>query len=92
MAGAREIGIGIARALSLDSGPNPFALSFKGETVAEAAEIVSSILRECEDAAIQLEEIRLDPELFDQVRGQSGTTFSLVKDGSLACEALFVRT
>lgn len=92
MVGAREIGIGIARALSLDSAPKPFPLSFKGETVAEAAEIVSSILRECEDAGIQIKEVRLDAELFEQVRGQSGTSFNLVEDSSLTCEVLFVRS
>ncbi len=92
MAGAREIGIGIARVLGLESGPNPFPLSFKGETVAEAAEIVSAILRECEDAGIQIREVRLDAELFEQVRGRTGTSFKLVRDSSLTCEVLFVRS
>lgn len=59
--------------------------------IAEATEIVSSISRECEDAALRLEEIRLDPELFDQVRIQSGTSFSLIKEESLICKVMFVR-
>lgn len=91
MGGAREIGIGIARALSLEGGPNPLPLSFKGEPVTEAAAIVASILRECDDAGIRLEEVRLDAELFDEVRGQNGTGFRLTKDTSLSCEVLFFR-
>lgn len=92
MVGAREIGIGITRALSLENSPNPFPLSFTGETLTEAAAIVVAILRECEDAGIQLDEVRIDPELFEEVRGQNGTSFSLAKDNSLTCEALFFRS
>ena len=92
MAGAREIGIGVARALSLESGPNPFPLTFKGETVTEAADIVSAVLRECEDAGIKLAAVELNPELFQQVRGQSGTAFRLIENASLICEARFLRT
>lgn len=93
MTGAREIGVGIARALSHDRAPNPFPLSFTGETVKEAADIVSAILRECEDAGIKLEEVKLDAELFERVRGQSGgTSFRLVCDATLNCEVRFIRS
>ena len=91
MAGAREIGIGIARALSLKSGPNPLPLSFRGQSIIEAAEIVRAVLRECEDAGIKLSAVELEPDLYHQFRGHVGTSFNLVENSALSGEAQFFK-
>lgn len=92
MAGAREIGLGVAKVLSSQSGPNPFSLSFRGESVSEAAEIVLAVLHECADAAIQLELVELDAELFQQTTADGDLGLPVAKSDSLQSEARFTRS
>ncbi len=63
MAAAQEIGIGMASLLAMDAGPEPLPLSFRGQTLDEAGEIVLAILAECKDAQISLNRVEGDPHL-----------------------------
>ena len=63
MAGPHEIAIGIASILGKPGVPNPLMVSFRGQTLESAAEIVEAIASECEDAALTVEKIELESEL-----------------------------
>ena len=91
MAGPSEIGIGVAQVLSSGSGPNPFPLSFRGQSVAEGAEIVVAVLDECADADISLESVELDPELYLALAGRHFGSVTLIENAELQCEVRFIR-
>ena len=63
MAGPHEIAIGIASILGKPGVPNPLMVSFRGQTLESAAEIVEAIASECEDAALTVEKIEFESEL-----------------------------
>ncbi len=65
MAGIKETAIGIAAVLASKHGPNPVALTFKGQSLDEAADLVELVTAECGDTGIRLVRLELDPELFD---------------------------
>ncbi|NTZ42884.1 hypothetical protein G7A66_07240 [Altererythrobacter sp. SALINAS58] len=65
MAGQKETAIGIATALASEHSPNPFPLSFRGQSLQEAADLVQLVVAECGDAGIKLARLELDPELFE---------------------------
>lgn len=64
MASAKEAAIGIATLLASEHAPNPVPLTFRGQSLEEAADLVLLITAECEDAGIPLQRLELDPELF----------------------------
>jgi hypothetical protein len=67
MAGSKEIGIGVASVLATGLGPDPFPLSFRGQSIEEAGRIVLHILTECRDAGITLKRVELDADLFREI-------------------------
>ena len=79
MAGPYEIALGIASILGKPGVPNPLMVSFRGQTLESAAEIVEAIVSECEDAALTIEKIELESELEKTlVRRKYGGTAPLV--------------
>lgn len=91
MAGAKEIGIGVAKAIASSSLPDPFPLTFRGETASEAAAIILAIITECEDADIRLKAVELDPELFRAVIADGSPQIPVYANEELRCEARFIR-
>jgi len=81
----------VAKVLSSQSDPNPLHLSFRGESVSEAAEIVLAVLHGCADADIQLELVELDGELFRQVTADAHLGVPVAKSDTLQSEARFTR-
>ena len=72
MAGPHEIALGIASVLGKPGLPNPMTISFRGQSLESAAEIVRAIIAECDDANIGIEKIELGPELRRQIVGARG--------------------
>ena len=70
MAGAKEIGLGIASALGSEHAPDPFPMSFRGQTLEEAGNIVVAIISECVDAGIALDRIEMDEQLAQEVQSR----------------------
>lgn len=89
MAGAKETAIGIASVLGSEHSPDPFLLTFRGQVLEEAAEIIQFVLAECRDAGIMLSRIDLDPELFDELEDKLDVPTRLSLD--LEAGARFVR-
>jgi hypothetical protein len=67
MAGIQEIALGVARVLRLSPEPEPLPLTFVGQTLEEAAELVSRVVIECADAGLILHRIDLDPALWGYI-------------------------
>lgn len=63
MAGPHEIALGIASVLGKPNVPNPLSVSFRGQSLDSAAEVVSAIISECSDAEIRIAKIELDADL-----------------------------
>ena len=63
MAGPHEIALGIASILGKPGLPDPMPVSFRGQSLESAAEVVRAIISECDDAGIGIDKIELDPEL-----------------------------
>lgn len=64
MAGPHEIALGIASVLGKPGMLNPMPVSFRGQSLDGAAEIVNAIISECSDADIRIAKIELDPDLY----------------------------
>ncbi len=64
MASVEEMAIGIATLLASEHAPNPVPLTFRGQSLEEAADLVLLATAECGDAGIPLQRLELDPELF----------------------------
>ena len=76
MAGPHEIALGIASILGKPGLPNPMTISFRGQSLQSAAEVVTAIISECSDAEIGIDKIELDPDLHRHMvagRGHSST-------------------
>lgn len=67
MTGPHEIALGIATVLGQPGLPNPMIISFRGQSLESAAEVVMAIISECEDAGIGIAKIELDPELHNNL-------------------------
>ena len=67
----------------------PLPLSLKGLTLAEAADFVSVIFLESEDAGISIHQVDSAPELFDLLSAIGVDRFGIVADNKLVCEAAF---
>ena len=63
MAGPHEIALGIASILGKPKVPNPLSVSFRGQSLESAAEVVNAIISECSDADIGIAKIELDADL-----------------------------
>ena len=72
MAGPHEVALGIASILGKPNVPNPLTLSFRGQSLASASEIVRAITSECGDAGIEIEKIELDPDLHRHMIAERG--------------------
>ena len=74
MAGPREIALGIASVLGKPGLPDPLLISFRGQTLNDAAGIVEAIVSECDDAGVSVHKIELDPALGREMveRGYGG--------------------
>ena len=75
MAGPREVALGIASVLGKPGLPDPLLISFRGQTLHEAASIVEAIVSECDDAGVGIQKIELDPDLERNLieRGYAGS-------------------
>ena len=74
MAGPHEIALGIASILGKPGLPNPMSISFRGQSLESAAEVVRAIVSECADASIGIEKIELDGDLHRHMIGQRDHT------------------
>ena len=72
MAGPHEIALGIASVLGKPGLPNPMSISFRGQSLESAAEVVRAIISECDDANIEIEKIVLDPDLHRHMVNERG--------------------
>jgi hypothetical protein len=67
MAGPHEVALGIASILGKANVPNPLMVSFRGQSLESAAEVVNAIISECVDADIGIAKIELDRELHGHI-------------------------
>ena len=86
MAGPHEIALGIASVLGKPGLPNPMIITFRGQTLDDAAEIVRAIISECDDADIRIDKIELDAELHRHMIGGRGYSNAV---RLVACDDLF---
>ena len=88
MAGPHEIALGIASVLGKPGLPNPMTISFRGQSLESASEVVRAIMSECDDAGIGIEKIELDPDLHRHMTNERGHTNAvpLVGDEDLVGE------
>lgn len=72
MAGPHEIALGIASVLGKRGMPNSPPISFRGQTLDGAAEVVNAIISEYSDADIRIAKIELDPGLYRHIIAAEG--------------------
>ena len=82
MAGPHEIALGIANVLGKPGLPNPMSISFRGQSLESAAEVVRAIVSECDDASIGIEKIELDADLHRHLIGQRRHTYAVPLEAS----------
>lgn len=63
MVGLQEIALGIATVLQNASTPESLPVTFVGQSIEIAAELVANVLGECHDACVALGRVELDPTL-----------------------------
>ena len=63
-----EVALGIATVLGLGGRPEPFPVVFKGYSLADAALLLRSVLRECSEANIKLSRVQVPTELLRNLR------------------------
>ncbi len=85
MAGPHEIALGIASVLGKPGLPDPMVISFRGQSLESAAEVVTAIISECQDASIGIAKIELDAELHRHMMGGRGYSHAV---SLLACDDL----
>ena len=87
MAGPREVALGIASVLGKPGLPDPLLISFRGQTLHQAAAIVQAIVSECDDAGVGIHKIELDPDLEDVImRANYSGTVRIVGQDDLVGE------
>lgn len=91
MAGFREVGLSVAAVFASDQTENPFSVQLRGQDLPEAVRIVLAVLDECRAAAIKLEKVELDAELYGPVRDGFAGEERIVSNEKLRCEAHFFR-
>jgi hypothetical protein len=91
MAGSKEVALGVASVLASPNAPDPFPLSFCGQTLSDAADIVLAIIRECEDAGSPIGRIEMDPDLFEEVKPRTGAEPPITSNASLVREGRFYK-
>ena len=92
MTGLQEIALGIASVLQGSRAPEPLPVTFVGQSIKEAAELVRRIVGECRDAGIALHHVELDPELAWYFRDQEESIdVPIVTNAELGSEARFFR-
>ena len=74
MAGPHEIALGIASIVGKPGLPDPMLISFRGQSLDSAAEVVRATISECTDAEIGIGKIELDAELRRHMIGGRGTS------------------
>lgn len=74
MAGPKEIALGVASVVGTKGLPNPLVITFRGQPLREAADIVRMIVSECADTGVVVETIEIDQDLEQHiiVNGYSG--------------------
>ena len=72
MAGPHEVALGIASVLGKPGVPDPLTVSFRGQSLESASEIVRAITAECRDAGIEVAKIELDPDLYRHMIAERG--------------------
>ena len=85
MAGPHEIALGIASVLGKPGLPNPMIISFRGQSLESAAEVVRAIVSECRDVDIGIDKIELDPDLHLHMISGRGSSNAV---SLLACDDL----
>ena len=74
------------------SSPEPLPVTFVGQSIEEAAELLRRIVIECRDAGVLLHHIELDSEMARYVRDQEESIdVPVVKKTELGTEARFFR-
>ena len=92
MAGLQEIALGIASVLQGSPAPEPLPVTFVGQSIEEAAELLRRIVGECRDAGVPLHHVQLDPELARYFRDQEESIdIPIVTKAELGREARFFR-
>ena len=92
MASSKEVALGIASALGSEHCRDPFPMSFRGQTLSDAAQIIIWILEECRDADIPLARVALDPALRREIDDRAlGLDVQLLSDAKLNGEVRFYR-
>ena len=81
MAGPKEVALGVASVLGKKGLPNPLIVTFRGQPLREAADIVRMIVSECDDAGIVIKKIETDQDLEQHIsaNGYGGSVPLVVK-------------
>lgn len=96
MAEIREVAIGIATVLKSTTSPEPFPVTLKNQSLADAALLVRSIVRECTDAGVPLHMVKVGTELLQHMLDghlpeSSYLGVRVAGDAELGTELLFYR-
>lgn len=67
MANLREVALGIVQVLGGSSTPEPLPITFRGQSIDEAAELLRYIAEEADDAHVPLLRVTMDPVLFSAI-------------------------
>lgn len=97
MAEIREIALAMAVILRTSADPEPLPVALKGESLADAALLVRTIIRECSDAGVSLHKIEMGSDLLRHLRDghlpdESYLDVQLVSRADLASDLLLYRT
>ena len=67
MAGPKEVALGVASVVGKKGLPNPLIITFRGQPLREAADIVRMIVSECDDAGIAVKKIEIAQDLAEHI-------------------------
>ena len=96
MAEIREIALGLATVLTSSREPEPLPVTLRGQSLADAAVLIRTVIRECADAAIALQKVEVGTELLRHLRDShlpegSYLGVDIAESDQLGSELLFYR-
>ena len=91
MAEVKEVALGVASVVGKKGLPNPLIVTFRGQPLREAADIVRMIVSECDDAGIVIKKIEIDQDLEAHIssNGYGGSAPLVVKHDLLGEMKIF---
>jgi hypothetical protein len=92
MAGLEEMAIGIATVLQMSTTPEPLPMELRHQTLENGAHLVRTVIDECVDAAIPLNKVQIDRELFEHMGRHPEIAGVLIEPSGATAELRFFRS